>query len=617
MLTRLLLTLLSPVLLAGIASVANAQTDHDWSYIDALFEETDSETAPAAAVAVMWQGEWVHQAVFGMADIENAGPADVGTGFNLASLTKHFTAHAIFSLEAAGQVDLDAPISTYLPELPDRGVTVRDLMVQTSGLASPSARRLGVFASGRREGLMDMYARLPLANAPGSFWAYNNNNYDLLSMIVERVSGRFLPEYLAETTFAPLGMTGTYFPHGPQYTRENRAFGYRREEGGYRNLDAIDVEQSLVGAGGLYASLEDMMTWSEAVLAGEGAMGGLRLMGQYRNGMPTSYGAGLNVFGEGQSAIFEHGGTSGATSTYVMYYPSARSAVIVLIASDIYHGRGGAERIAHTIREEMFERFRHERPSDDGPAGIVELDTDHANQLAGQWFGEVNGRVQVADMVIDHTRGVVLRFFDGFELDLQSVAHDSYVSSTVPGARMTVQDDQLFLWMRQKSLGQLTPATFYNETQVTLEHSGRFASETLGDVVWQIQVDGAEVLATSPSGRTYTLTRFTDGIYGNTQSNLALQLMEDGCSAAARCLTSDCTELPISLPPTKNGGACAPPFFRNQTCPGSAKRRTCLPAGARARSLRKKRIFPAPAGCHRTCSPLSAQRPERRQKTFR
>ena len=216
MLKRLLFTLLSPVLLAGIASVANAQTDHDWSYIDALFEETDSETAPAAAVAVMWQGEWVHQAVIGMADIENAGPADVGTGFNLASLTKHFTAHAIFSLEAAGQVDLDAPISTYLPELPNRGVTVRELMVQTSGLASPSARRLGVFASGRREGLMDMYARLPLANAPGSFWAYNNNNYDLLSMVVERVSGRFLPEYLAETTFAPLGMTGTYFSHGPQ-----------------------------------------------------------------------------------------------------------------------------------------------------------------------------------------------------------------------------------------------------------------------------------------------------------------------------------------------------------------------------------------------------------------
>jgi len=528
MLTRLFLILLSPVLLAGLASAATVQAEHDWSYIDAYFEETDSATTPAAAVAVMWQGEWVHRAVHGMADIENAIPADAESGFNLASLTKHFTAYAILSLEAEGHIELDASISSYLTELPDRGVTVRDLMVQISGLASPSARRLGVFAGGRREGLLDMYARLPQPNEPGSFWAYNNNNYDLLSMIVERVSGWSLPEYLSETTFGPLGMTGTYFPYGPKYSRENRAFGYRQVDGGYRNLDTVDAVQSLVGAGGLYSSLSDMMTWSQVVLAGGGAMDGLRMEGLYSDGMPTSYGAGLNVSGEGHGTIFEHGGTSGATSTYVMYYPAARSVVIVLIASDIYHGRGGAERITHAIRDEMFERFTHERPLQDEPPRVTGPNAELAAQLVGQWFGEVNGRVQVADMEINEAGDLALRFFDGFQLNLQPVAEDSFVSPDVPWARVTLHEGQLLLWMQQKSLGQLAPVRANSALPVTRRHTGRFVSFLLGDAAWHIQVDGEDVLATSPSGRAYTLTRFTDGIYGNTQSNLALQMMEEG-----------------------------------------------------------------------------------------
>jgi CubicO group peptidase (beta-lactamase class C family) len=194
----------------------------------------------------------------------HGAPITADTPMRVASLSKSFTAAAVLALVDAGRVELDLPISRYLPELRmadsrASAITVRQLLNQTSGL---SDRTIDIDATQRAATLREYVAALAdsrLAAVPGTHWEYCNVNYDLAARLVEVVDGRPFAEAMRQLVFEPLGMTHTSIAPPDRVRGAGPADGYvsvfgvwvaRPELPGFRG-----------GAGGVVTTASDMGRW--------------------------------------------------------------------------------------------------------------------------------------------------------------------------------------------------------------------------------------------------------------------------------------------------------------------------------------------------------------------
>ena len=185
--------------LAFAATVASCSRADD---IDDLVKaQLARQHTPGAAIAVVKAGRIVKVAAYGVTASPGGSPVRTDTVFPIQSMTKQFTATAIMLLVEAGKLELDAPVSRYLPAAPHawEKMTVRHLLTQTSGLhdfVNEPVRDLRQDAT--EEQLLEGEAARPLKFAPGDAWDYSNTNYLLLGFIIHRVSGQWYGDFLAE-----------------------------------------------------------------------------------------------------------------------------------------------------------------------------------------------------------------------------------------------------------------------------------------------------------------------------------------------------------------------------------------------------------------------------------
>ena len=164
---------------------------------------------PGAIVLVAHGATLLHVAAYGSTMYADAGsvPVNLDTHYDIASLTKVFTATAVLQLVDAGLLQLDEPAARYLPRLQTRDVTIRHLLSHTSGLAV----RLSVLREAGREGILDaVYATVP-ATVPGQHVAYTNVNSLLLGEVIATLRGEPLDTLMQQHLFEPLGMKQTGF----------------------------------------------------------------------------------------------------------------------------------------------------------------------------------------------------------------------------------------------------------------------------------------------------------------------------------------------------------------------------------------------------------------------
>jgi CubicO group peptidase (beta-lactamase class C family) len=232
--------------------------------------------------------------------------------FRIASITKPIVAAAAMVLVEDGRMALDDPVERWLPELasrvvlrrPDgpvddvvpaaRPITVRDVLDSRAGYGFPSdfslpvVRLLSAVQAGPRPHLLPApdkwlarLAGIPLLHQPGQGWLYNTC-YDILGVLIARVSGCPLPEFLAERLFEPLGMRDTGF-EVPAGKRDRFTSYYQADpSGALQLLDAPDGWWSSPpafpsGAGGLVSTVDDWFAFARMLLA-EGEAGGRRLL---------------------------------------------------------------------------------------------------------------------------------------------------------------------------------------------------------------------------------------------------------------------------------------------------------------------------------------------------
>jgi CubicO group peptidase (beta-lactamase class C family) len=238
--------------------------------------------APAIAMAVGRHGRLVHLAGYG--NVEWApGSAEVtdSTLFDLASVTKVVaTTTAAMILEEAGLLDLDRTVASYLPELTDTakaGITVRMLLTHRGGLESfaPLHRQF----RGREQYLEQINLR-PLRSAPGTATVYSDWDLILMQLVVERITGQPLDEFVRDRIFAPLGMRDTGFR--PALPRERVAATERDSaRGGLIWGEVHDPNAwamgGVAGHAGLFGSARDLAVFAQMLLNG-GEYGSVRIL---------------------------------------------------------------------------------------------------------------------------------------------------------------------------------------------------------------------------------------------------------------------------------------------------------------------------------------------------
>ncbi len=192
--------------------------------IDGIAEaEVRAHRTPGIAVGVVESGRIIYARGFGVANLSRRDRVSPATQFGIGQLSQEFTAAALLLLEQNGKIKLDDPVTNYIPKLTvARGVTLRDLLDQTSGL--PHVTNWAHLLAAAN-------AKRPLA-APHTVYDPNPLNYLLAGLIVERVTGIPLSDYVDQNIFVPLvmdsslytGETGLASTHAIGYTRRGRRF---------------------------------------------------------------------------------------------------------------------------------------------------------------------------------------------------------------------------------------------------------------------------------------------------------------------------------------------------------------------------------------------------------
>ena len=210
---------------------------------DWMRAEVAAKKIPGAVVMVVRGGKPVYVDAVGQRDPSLAAPMKVDDIFRIYSMTKPLTSVAAMMLVEEGKLNLDAPVSTYIPAFAavkvgvekvdaaggktleiveaQRPMTVRDLLRHTSGLTygffgqglvkqAYRDARIGAEGDISNAQFAEAIARMPLAYPPGSTWDYSNST-DVLGRVVEVVSGQRLGQFLKVRLFDPLGMNDTAF----------------------------------------------------------------------------------------------------------------------------------------------------------------------------------------------------------------------------------------------------------------------------------------------------------------------------------------------------------------------------------------------------------------------
>ncbi len=404
--------------------VLHAQQPADAAAVlDKLFERWNSRETPGGAVAVSRDGKIILSKAYGMADLEHGVPNTPETIFEAGSVSKQFTSGAIVMLALQGKLSVNDNIRKYVPEVPDYGtpITIRHLMTHTSGLRDwgsvagmagwPRTTRVHTHAH-----VLDILSRQSALNfPPGNEYSYSNSGYNLLAIIVDRVSGMPFAEFTKKFLFEPIGMSSTEWRDDFKRIVKNRSVAYnsQRQGSGFEmNMPFEDVH----GNGGLLTTVGDLLLWTENLETGKvGGPAFLEMMhrqGRLNSGAVIEYASGLFVTSYRDIPEVSHSGSTAGYRAFLARYPQQHLAVAVLANV----GSVNTGNVAHTAAE-LFLQLPPP-PKRNYPVKPVALPEDQLASKAGMYHSAVTWeplRLMFAEGALRMQRGGALVPVSGTE----------------------------------------------------------------------------------------------------------------------------------------------------------------------------------------------------------
>jgi len=398
---------------------------------------------PGAAVGVLRDGRVLISRGYGLADVASGRPVDDGAAFNIGSISKTVASWGVLKLVEAGEIDLDAPVETYLTrwhlpesEFDNDRVTVRRLLSHTAGLSlhgypgfqpGEPLPTIEESLSGATNGVGAVY----VAFEPGTRWEYSGGGFTIAQLIVEEVTGRPFAEYMRDEVLVPLGMTSSSYVWDDMIDRI-AATPY--------DADGEPIPGprfTAAAAAGLQTTLHDFLRFARAsVRRLDGPDGTAGLLSPETLAMMQSpvapaedYGLGYSYNVIGGVTVVGHGGANDGWMAVLGVVPESGDGVVVMT-----NGTGGAA--VHrpiTCAFQLRETGEACRPAPGvpvpvEPAALVELEGRYA--IDGGMVFELHVR----------DGRLVFELDDGQSAGVWASAPDEYFLGAAP-IRMTVERD--------------------------------------------------------------------------------------------------------------------------------------------------------------------------------
>jgi CubicO group peptidase (beta-lactamase class C family) len=380
-----------------VEAPANVRTLIDREHENILATMT-KEDIPGVAVCLIYEGKpaWIEG--FGVTDEYSRRPINADTIFSIQSTSKNMTATAIMLAAQRGVLDLDKPITAYLPDftvhsrfeaMPEKKITLRHLLGHRAGFTheAPIGNNYDptfVSFEAHVHSISQTWLRYPV----GERYRYSNLGFDLAGYILATASKMSFDQCLKTMIFDPLGMSDTTAATDVYASSSNRAIGHRM---GY---DTVPVKIPLIPSGGVYTSARDMAAYCLFHLD-QGKLRGKPFLDQrlwnemHSFSQGGSYGLGIAGgelrFGDTDISMLNHSGGGFGFGCVFRFYPQAKLAWVALFNRPV----GAAYQFGSSLTDEILTRRygKHKARVLLEDQTVIELPQEQLQQFVGNWIG--------------------------------------------------------------------------------------------------------------------------------------------------------------------------------------------------------------------------------------
>ncbi len=296
------------------------------SKVDSFMRISNKRYRFNGTVLLASNGNILFEGAYGYQNLISKDTLNASSSFQLASVSKQFTAVATLMLKERGLLKLEDKVTSYLPEFPYERITIEMLLQHTSGLPNymwmlehhwpdstipNNSDLLGLMAE----------LNLPLYFTPGRRHDYSNTGYVMLASLIEKVSEKSYKDFIEQEIFRPLEMNNSFVFVNGQNTDSFRTVGYLKKWRGWREYDAT-VHDGLVGDKGIYSSVQDLYLWDQSLyhhsLLSEHSLEAAFTKGKIRKRWEFAYGYGFRIKSrDDKKIVYHHGRWEGFRNSFV------------------------------------------------------------------------------------------------------------------------------------------------------------------------------------------------------------------------------------------------------------------------------------------------------------
>jgi len=330
--------------------------------IDSVFINANKRYDFHGSILVSKNGEKIFSKEYGYADFAKKTLLNSKSAFQLASVSKQFTAVAVLMLYEQGLVGLDDTLTKYFPELPYTRITIRQLLNHTSGLPIYfwlAEHKWKEEIAPTNEDMIALMAEqnLSLFFRPGAIFDYSNTGYLILAALVERLHGDLFSTFVEDNIFDPLDMDDSFvYSFGYTTTRANQLAGYRIYRRRYHIEIPCTVNDAVVGDKNIYSTGNDMLKWINGLntykLLKKETLELMYSKGETRYGRKIPYGFGFRINDRKEELHIYHDGKWNGFRTSIRQYPE-NDIVIIFLEHSSYSSPASIIKQVRSIVEEF------------------------------------------------------------------------------------------------------------------------------------------------------------------------------------------------------------------------------------------------------------------------
>lgn len=414
-----------------------------------LFDSLGKAHAFNGAVLVADSGKIILEKGYGYADFESKIPMTTDTRFEIASVSKQFTALAIMQLHHQGKLDYDDRVTKYLPRLPYKNVTIRDLTDHASGIVDFlgwTAEQMGMAKDSYTNEDIERHlcASAPDTHfEPGTRFSYSNTNYLLLADIVARVSGVPFADYMQRHIFRKAGMHQSSIPvfkdsrFEPPAGNIARNYMFDPVTNSYRLFSKsapVDYQRfmgGICGPAGIKSTVGDLYKWTQAlrsnILVPDSIFAAAVRPQLTKDGKDTlgydhmAYSFGWLITHQGKQTYIWHNGGFGGYRSIIAFYPNINRSIIIL---ENTNQTVSPDQLCVSIMQIMNGASSIQWPSLRKIPSTIRVDSIYLEKLTGTYCMSTDPKIK---MVITTRSGrLYARYLDQPVAELYPCARDNF-----------------------------------------------------------------------------------------------------------------------------------------------------------------------------------------------